>query len=506
MARRTRALTKQIESNGSATANGTAARTRRFHTKSRNGCTECKQRHIRCDERQPSCANCEAAERVCVFPTPKGAKVKQKQGQRYHATQQHRHQTTAAMLPGFEGGSHNSANTSDNADGEHAPLPSSLLQQRNNHLDLGQAPDQPSWSSLPTPNPLSFITGFDVNPYQTPCSASSMQPSDIQTPPANCCPGLSPAPDAVPEAIFTPQHMILLHHSYAVPNVTGPKRSAVDIAICHAINSPYLLDEVLAFTAFHMASLYPGSAVHLQRLATELQTRALATFTRLTESLPHDDKATAVPRFLFSAILGRHVLADTLTYCRSDFYFFIDRFVECVNLNRGIRAVTPPAWEYLRTTELLPFLTIFREAEEKIISPGNECDPLSRLMDDSDLSETSVQSCRQAIEVLQRSFDVCHGLEEEEYPQAVSAFSVKIKVGFVDVLRKHRPEALVILAYYGVLLHRCRSFWPFGDAGASIIHAIAEHLGMYWQAALAWPLHVLETERRTGGQDKTPRS
>ncbi|KAF7554590.1 hypothetical protein G7Z17_g2779 [Cylindrodendrum hubeiense] len=44
---------------------------RRSHRKSRNGCFECKRRHIRCDEQRPECSHCSRAERECSFPKPK---------------------------------------------------------------------------------------------------------------------------------------------------------------------------------------------------------------------------------------------------------------------------------------------------------------------------------------------------------------------------------------------------------------------------------------------------
>ncbi|CEI67592.1 hypothetical protein FVEN_g5682 [Fusarium venenatum] len=44
---------------------------RRTHKKSRLGCMECKRRHIKCDERQPSCGNCVVSERPCSFPSPR---------------------------------------------------------------------------------------------------------------------------------------------------------------------------------------------------------------------------------------------------------------------------------------------------------------------------------------------------------------------------------------------------------------------------------------------------
>lgn len=399
---------------------------------------------------------------------------------------------SAALSPGVEVSSHGSTNISS-LDNEHLQLPSTTLSHRHNdHTDTSRSSDQLHRRLPPTDYFLPPITCGDAD-SQTPPLASSMRLGGVHTPPT-CYPGLASASGTVSEAIFTPEHIILLHNAKTVPNYIGPDRNIIDIAIRHLTDSPFLIDEVLAFTAFHMASLYPGSDEYFRRLATEPQTRALNSFARLTDNVPQDDKATAVPRFLFSSILGRHVLAESLAHCGSDFHFFIDRLVECINLNRGIRAVCPQAWHNLYHSEVRPFLSLIRTAEEKIISPGNECDSLIRLMDKSDLNEASIESCRKAIAALQWSFDICHNLYEEDYPQSASAFSVRLEVDFVDVLRKHRPEALVILAYYGVLLYRCRSFRAFAEAGAPLIRTITGQLSSYWQEALTWPLHVLETE------------
>ncbi|KAL1995672.1 hypothetical protein VTN49DRAFT_1859 [Thermomyces lanuginosus] len=41
--------------------------TRRYHRKSRHGCAQCKQRHIKCDEKKPRCGNCVQSQRTCSF-------------------------------------------------------------------------------------------------------------------------------------------------------------------------------------------------------------------------------------------------------------------------------------------------------------------------------------------------------------------------------------------------------------------------------------------------------
>ncbi|RAH75755.1 putative Zn(II)2Cys6 transcription factor [Aspergillus japonicus CBS 114.51] len=40
---------------------------RRFHKKSRTGCTSCRSRRIKCDEMRPNCANCQRADLSCHY-------------------------------------------------------------------------------------------------------------------------------------------------------------------------------------------------------------------------------------------------------------------------------------------------------------------------------------------------------------------------------------------------------------------------------------------------------
>lgn len=99
---------------------------------------------------------------------------------------------------------------------------------------------------------------------------------------------------------------------------------------------------------------------------------------------------------------------------------------------------------------------------------------------------------REAVHSLQWSFDMNRGLSVQNSPHAAVAFSVTAPIGYVDRLRKYSPEALVIMAYYGVLLHRCREYWVFGDAGERMVRAVGDHLGGYWGDVLGWPLGVVK--------------
>ncbi|KAH8882017.1 hypothetical protein GQ53DRAFT_465426 [Thozetella sp. PMI_491] len=43
-------------------------RRRKKHTRSRTGCVPCRERHVRCDETRPGCANCMRISRECQYP------------------------------------------------------------------------------------------------------------------------------------------------------------------------------------------------------------------------------------------------------------------------------------------------------------------------------------------------------------------------------------------------------------------------------------------------------
>lgn len=294
--------------------------------------------------------------------------------------------------------------------------------------------------------------------------------------------------------------MALFHHMMTSMNgsimATEQLELMLSIAVRTASEAPYLMDQVLALSAMHCARIYPASAATYRDQATELQNRAVASFTRETETLP-SQMHNCIPRFLFSSTLGLHVLCDTLAFDRLDFHAFIDRFVECINLHRGVRIVLSPNWESLNDLpELEPLFRATKHAHPGPDAPsGTECALLERYMAESDLTPTSVAACREAVSTLQNVFDMFARMDDQNSPHAASAFAITVPSGYVEVLRRHRPEALIVLAYYGVLLHRSRRFWVFGlDTGSYVIRAIEGHLGSYWNEAMRWPLEVLEKE------------
>ncbi|KAJ3500373.1 hypothetical protein NM208_g17158 [Fusarium decemcellulare] len=67
-----------------------------------------------------------------------------------------------------------------------------------------------------------------------------------------------------------------------------------------------------------------------------------------------------------------------------------------------------------------------------------------------------------------------------------------LKDGFLELLRAHNPAALVVVAHYCTVLHAVGSdFWFIRGWGHRLITAVADALGPEWQAAIKWPVDYI---------------
>ena len=288
-------------------------------------------------------------------------------------------------------------------------------------------------------------------------------------------------------------HLELFHHLSSVTwkgfRVGGNNaRQAFDAVINFAFGAPFLMHEILAISALHLSTLRPNQKELYSNKAAELQTYALSLFNNLPDSYNSENP---IPVFLFSSFLGIHVLFDTLLYRPADFSLFIDRFVGCLRLHRGVYTLAKGSWALLQDTELRP-LIITREQGE---TEGNECAVLKSLMRSADLSQASVDTCQKAIERLQWVFDCSHlqteSTEDAGEADLIFAWPITISPEFTELLLQKRPEALAVLAHYAVLLHWRRNLWIIKDGGMFLMESIMRYLGSYWEHWLAFPISVL---------------
>lgn len=378
---------------------------RRSHRKSKNGCSECKKRHIRCDEGRPECLHCLRAERICSF---------------------------SAQSPGA---------------------------------------------------------------YATPLSLAPSTPGESRTSISTTSPPELKIPSHEIGFTFTSIHMILLHHA----EVSLGQYMGLDGSVCplikyatdSAFTAPYLLDQLLALSALHLATTDPSNSLEYYHQATKLQTRALELFNHMKEDISEQN---CIPNFLFASLLGIHVLRETLFHYQDNLGTFIDAFVRYAQLHRGVRAVTNTYWDTIVQSDLEPLLYIrYMSAEAEKQEPGTETVPLKKFLATSKLGFESIKACQGALEWVQWVLDLSkvYASRADLAAHAVVAWPLLISREYIEILHQHQPEALVVFSYYAALLHRQRNFWVFGDSGSRVFHMISRNLGTFWHDQLAWPTQVL---------------
>lgn len=75
-------------------------------------------------------------------------------------------------------------------------------------------------------------------------------------------------------------------------------------------------------------------------------------------------------------------------------------------------------------------------------------------------------ACRNAIDHLQLIYQSDTLADNSQKPAGLTwAWPVLLSRPFTDMLMKRKPEALIILCYYAVLLHNRRGIWLVGSAG-----------------------------------------
>ncbi|KAK3361791.1 Upc2 protein [Lasiosphaeria ovina] len=348
-----------------------------------------------------------------------------------------------------------------------SPTPSGPPSSAYHVSNHSEAADSPAQAPSPMPEP-------SLSPTSEPAAPGAPTAPSAQNYLLSSRPPPSPRPQSGDEC-YSLLHLELLHHFQSELSViiTSSQPNAgrmMQLAVSEAFSKPYLMDELLALAAAHKSCLSSSTSPDIHNAtfyrteATRLQTRGLAHFNAAQAELS-DDNCVAI--FFYSAMLGHHMLFNTfsplpdrITGSHRDLSTLLDNFVQCLSLHRGIRVIASESWQSLQTH-----------------------------------IQARLTAMNGAVKALQSRFDVAR-VQQSEIP--IQDWPVRVPTEYISLLKQRQPEALVILAYYAVLLHHARNYWAVGSTGEFLIRSITEHLGSYWAEWLAWPNEVLSSTTGSG--------
>lgn len=259
------------------------------------------------------------------------------------------------------------------------------------------------------------------------------------------------------------------------------------------VSAPYLMNEALALAALHLAVISPPEKKEFYKTnAGYLQTQALFIFNTMK---PEVSAEACGAIFLFSVTLGNHLLCDALVFREVDFNNFMDKLYHSMQLFRGVRVVAGLSFHMLAETPLRPILRYDKLPSNRDGFLGPECKKLLDLIISARLGQSITNCYKDAIENLQLASNAAK--PDSEFLRSkspIAGWPVRVSDEYFAALVARRPEALIIFAHYGVLLHGIRDSWLFCDSGLFLIQSINAFLGPGWENWMAFPNSILDTD------------
>lgn len=299
---------------------------------------------------------------------------------------------------------------------------------------------------------------------------------------------------------YSLRHLELLHHFESrgfedASMLLLPVSTRKMIMQC-ALTSPYLMDQILALSASHISTIRQEEQQAFSNRAMELQTRALTIFNKSELGI---SKQNSRSWFFYASFLGLQVMFETFQ-C-NNFDSFLDQLATYFPVHQGVQAVIQKSWPTIKDiVEEIVGQRDLSDAEGVVNGRHQECDDIASLIDECDLEETDRDACLKAVEVLQRIFELHRANPRAPFQiQFTIAWPILVPARFGDMLRRRIPEALIILSFYAVLLHRLHYFWVFGNSGSFLIQSISAYLGTPWSRWLVWPNEQLRQEHILSG-------
>ncbi|KAK4164738.1 sterol uptake control protein 2 [Cladorrhinum sp. PSN259] len=277
----------------------------------------------------------------------------------------------------------------------------------------------------------------------------------------------------------------------------------------------FLLHQILAIAAYHLAYLRPESRQQYALRASQHQNVAIRAMRDELSNVTHENchALFAASGFLFTNVLAASQLEGRVHGPSVD--DLIDVFV----LIKGIRGLLDTSDTILRAGLLRPLFTVYD-------APAQDHLLFDRIMKQLDMFISSMRNTNstetegldeKTIDVMETTTNclseviqgaIAHCLDPEY--RVVTAFPIMMPDEYVPLLRQKNQLALVLLGYYCVVFHASEpKYWFLKGWSSAVVMNISSITKSPWNEHSAWSLGWI-TAAKNGvpqidiSQDKKP--
>ena len=260
----------------------------------------------------------------------------------------------------------------------------------------------------------------------------------------------------------------------------------------------YLMTEILAFSARHMAHTRPEQRDLYVEQSALFHARAISLFSTTQVDL----ESTRVLNIVFFSWLVGTQLLSSMALENLQETSMLSRFLQFADVYRGVRTMTTAAWHRLGESEDRKILGDFLSQGMASLTRQGRGEQTSRvrsLINDSlGLSEQAKSSHVRALDLIQSVIDVkldgtTPELGQDNCLHMCFVWPLVVDRDIFDLAKQHRPEPLLVLAFFAVMLHWCEELWIFGHTGRLLLECISTSIGLGWEQWLQWPMSIVES-------------
>ncbi|KAI4148826.1 MAG: hypothetical protein LQ341_001479 [Variospora aurantia] len=263
------------------------------------------------------------------------------------------------------------------------------------------------------------------------------------------------------------------------------------------INHDFLMRGILAVAALHLSHLYPDRAVEYQHIANSHQDRALGPFqaamTDMTESNCH-------AFFALSSLIVVYNFASPRTPGSLAFTYDSEDSTNWLAMIRGVNSILMPSWPWVQNGPLRGLLQpgVFDTSDTRLPKPADlQLRQLAELCESAIGGDEAVEAYKAAVKALRKCFAKIFTRSSVEC-EIGTAFTWPVEVPdkFIELLHARRPEALVILAHYCVVLHHLDKYWWLEGWAVHVMDSIYSELTESWREWIQWPSTMIARNER----------
>ncbi|RMY90169.1 hypothetical protein D0861_03799 [Hortaea werneckii] len=247
-----------------------------------------------------------------------------------------------------------------------------------------------------------------------------------------------------------------------------------------ASRSPLLMHGILALSGLDMACSDATSPLASQARTRALhhQQRGLALF---QATLQDPAKADIYATFAFSIMLV--ILAFASAQAEPTFPS-VDGILELFGLFRGNRTLAQMNWEAIKASHILALIDPGAEQQEYKMDPK-----LASYLEEFKDAQPD-DTLKDAVTMLAETVHMSSGRLFDS--KAIGRWPSMMEEAFMDRLKAHQPEALVVLAHYAIVMQAYRRRRWIGNWADILVEAVDQALSEADKSRLNWSVEGMQ--------------